>query len=93
MGQGVSRVNGGTITNRSEVANSDGIKLSADSHIVPNGGPLAHNNFAQESSVRGDPGILGLGDGIIQRHLLSVTGRFLHVSDVVGHRASNSVEF
>ena len=86
------RVNRGAVSNAGEVANSDWVQLGADRHVVPDRRPLAHNNLANDRSVRGNPSILNLWDGVVDRHLLAVARRLSPVGDIIGELAANPVE-
>ncbi len=81
------------ITDRGEVADSDGIELGTDRHIVPNGGPFADYDLTEEGGVGGNPSVVSLGDAIVEGHRLSVARRLLQVSNIVCHRATHAVQF
>ena len=81
-----------TVTNRTEVTDANRIHLTANSHVIPNGGPLAHNNVADEGSIGSDPGIINLRNGVVKWHALTMTGRFLQVGDILGKVASDTIK-
>ena len=72
MRQRVQRINGSSIADRCEISNSHRVLLGSDSHIVPDGGPLADDDFADEGGVGGDPGALHLWDLVVEGHDLAV---------------------
>ena len=69
------------------------VELSTNSHVVPDSSPLADNHFSDKSSIRSDPCISYLWNGVVERHSLTVARRLLQVSDVVCIGASKSIKF
>jgi len=75
------------------VADTDGVELSADGHVVPNSGPLADDHVTDKSCVRGDPSIGRLWNAVVERHSLAVTRSLLQVSDIACVLASHAIKF
>ena len=81
--QRMRRINYGIVSDGTKMANSNRVDLGLNDYVVPDSGPFADINLTDEGGIRGYPSILGVGDVIVEWHLLSVTRKFLNVSDVV----------
>ena len=68
------------------------VELGSNSNVVPDGGPLANEDIANERSIGSYPGIVDLGDSVVQRHLLSMSRGFLEIRDVVLQPGSEAVK-